>query len=74
MNFDAILMVAFGGPESQEEVIPFLENMLRGRKVPRKRLLAVAEHYYHFGGKSPINQQMRDLISALEAELAAERS
>jgi ferrochelatase len=69
MNYDAILVVAFGGPESQAEVIPFLENVLRGRNVPRERLLAVAEHYYHFDGKSPINQQMRDLISALEAEL-----
>ena len=68
-NYDAILVVAFGGPESREEVIPFLENVLRGRNVPRERLLAVAEHYYHFGGKSPINQQMRDLISALEPEL-----
>lgn len=69
MNYDAILVVAFGGPESQAEVIPFLENVLRERNVPRERLLAVAEHYYHFDGKSPINQQMRDLISALEAEL-----
>ena len=55
MNYDAILVVAFGGPESQAEVIPFLENVLRGRNVPRERLLAVAEHYYHFDGKSPIN-------------------
>ena len=69
MNYDAILVVAFGGPESQAEVIPFLENVLRRRNVPPERLLAVAEHYYHFDGKSPINQQMRDLISALEAEL-----
>jgi ferrochelatase len=70
MKCDAILVVSFGGPESAEEVIPFLENVLRGRNVPRERLLAVAEHYYHFGGKSPINQQTRDLIAALEAELA----
>jgi ferrochelatase len=69
MNYDAILVVSFGGPESREEVIPFLENVLRGRGVPRERMLAVAEHYYHFGGKSPINQQTRDLIAALEAEL-----
>lgn len=69
MNYDAILVVSFGGPESKEEVIPFLENVLRGRNVPRERLLAVAEHYYHFAGKSPINQQVRELISALEAEL-----
>ena len=66
MNYDAILVVSFGGPESPEDVIPFLENVLRGRNVPRERLLAVAEHYYHFGGKSPINQQTRELIAALE--------
>src|SRR5580700_5790980 len=70
MNYDAILVVSFGGPESAEDVIPFLENVLRGRNVPRERLLAVAEHYYHFGGKSPINQQSRELIAALENELA----
>jgi ferrochelatase len=69
MNYDAVLVVSFGGPESREEVIPFLETVLRGRNVPRERLLAVAEHYYHFEGKSPINQQTRELISALEAEL-----
>ena len=70
MNYDAILVVSFGGPESREDVIPFLENVLRGRNVPRERMLAVAEHYYHFEGKSPINQQTRDLIQALEDELA----
>ena len=70
MNCDAILIVSFGGPECREDVIPFLENVLRGRNVPRERVLAVAEHYYHFGGKSPINQQTRELISALEKELA----
>ena len=69
MNYDAILVVSFGGPESREEVIPFLENVLRGRNVPQERLLAVAEHYYHFEGKSPINQQTRELIQALKAEL-----
>jgi protoporphyrin/coproporphyrin ferrochelatase len=70
MNHDAILVVSFGGPESPDDVIPFLENVLRGRNVPRERMLAVAEHYYHFGGKSPINQQTRELIAALESELA----
>jgi ferrochelatase len=70
MNYDAILIVSFGGPESRQDVIPFLENVLHGRNVPRERMLAVAEHYYHFGGKSPINQQTRDLIAALESELA----
>src|ERR1700732_609511 len=70
MNYDAVLMVSFGGPESEDDVIPFLENVLRGRNLPRERMLTVAEHYRHFGGKSPINQQMRELRSALEAELA----
>ena len=70
MNYDAILVVSFGGPESPDDVIPFLETVLRGRNVPRERLLTVAEHYYHFGGKSPINQQTRELIAALESELA----
>jgi len=69
MNYDAILVVSFGGPESKEEVIPFFENVLRGRNIPRERVLAVAEHYYHFEGKSPINRQTRELIAALEAEL-----
>ncbi len=70
MNYDAILVVSFGGPESREDVIPFLENVLRGKNVPRERMLAVAEHYYHFEGKSPINQQTRELIAAIKAELA----
>jgi protoporphyrin/coproporphyrin ferrochelatase len=69
MNYDAILIVSFGGPESKEEVVPFLETVLRGRNVPRQRLLTVAEHYYHFEGKSPINQQTRELIAALQSEL-----
>jgi ferrochelatase len=69
MNYDAVLVVSFGGPESREEVIPFLENVLRGRNIPLERILAVAEHYYHFEGKSPINQQTRELIAALEAML-----
>ena len=70
MNYDAILVVSFGGPESKEDVIPFLENVLRGKNVPRERLLAVADHYYHFDGKSPINQQTRELIAAIKDELA----
>lgn len=69
ISYDAILVVSFGGPEGRDEVIPFLENVLRGRNVPRERMLAVAEHYYHFDGVSPINQQCRDLISALRVEL-----
>jgi protoporphyrin/coproporphyrin ferrochelatase len=70
MTYDAILIVSFGGPESRDDVIPFLENVLRGRNVPRERMLQVAEHYYHFGGKSPINQQIRELIAALKDELS----
>jgi ferrochelatase len=70
MNYDAILVVSFGGPEGHDDVIPFLENVLRGRNVPRERMLAVAEHYYHFDGKSPINQQTRELIAAINEELA----
>lgn len=69
--YDAILLIAFGGPEQPADVIPFLENVLRGRNVPRERMLAVAEHYYHFGGVSPINSQMRELVPLLETELRA---
>jgi ferrochelatase len=68
--YDALLLVSFGGPERHEDVIPFLENVLRGRNIPRERLLQVAEHYYHFDGKTPINDQNRALIAALERELA----
>src|SRR5579871_463051 len=70
MTYDAILVVSFGGPEKRDDVIPFLENVLRGRNVPRERMLAVAEHYYHFGGKSPINEQNRQLIAALDKDFA----
>jgi ferrochelatase len=65
-RYDALLVVSFGGPEKHEDVIPFLENVLRGRNVPRERLLEVAEHYYHFDGRSPINDQNRALIAALK--------
>ena len=64
-RYDALLIVSFGGPEKREDVIPFLENVLRGRNVPRERMLEVAEHYYHFDGRSPINDQNRALIDAL---------
>jgi len=67
-RYDAFLLVSFGGPESHEDVIPFLENVLRGKNVPRERMLEVAEHYYHFDGKSPINAQCRELLAALRAE------
>jgi ferrochelatase len=69
-KYDAVLIVSFGGPEGPDDVMPFLENVLRGKNVPRERMLAVAEHYYHFGGVSPINQQNRALIRDLEVELA----
>jgi ferrochelatase len=69
-GYDAFLLVSFGGPEKPDDVIPFLENVLRGRNVPRERMLAVAEHYYHFGGVSPINAQNRALIAAIEHEFA----
>ena len=68
-KYDALLIVSFGGPEKHEDVIPFLENVLRGRNVPRERMLAVAEHYYHFEGRSPINDQNRALIDALRPVL-----
>jgi ferrochelatase len=68
-GYDAILVVGFGGPEKPEDVIPFLENVTRGRNVSRERLMEVAEHYRHLGGVSPINAQVRDLIAALRAEL-----
>ena len=70
-KYDAILVLSFGGPEGPDEVIPFLENVTRGRNIPRERLEEVAEHYHHFGGVSPINAQNRALIAALEPELAA---
>lgn len=67
--YDAVLIVSFGGPEEPEDVLPFLENVTRGRNIPRDRLLEVAEHYRRFGGKSPINHECRALISALRTEL-----
>ena len=69
MSYDALLVVSFGGPEGMDDVLPFLENVLRGRNVPRERMLSVAKHYEMFGGVSPINRQNRDLIAALEKEL-----
>jgi protoporphyrin/coproporphyrin ferrochelatase len=67
-SFDALLVVSFGGPEKHEDVLPFLENVLRGKNVPRERMLEVAEHYYHFDGRSPINDHNKQLIAALEGE------
>lgn len=70
MTYDALLLASFGGPEGPDDVMPFLVNVTRGRGIPRERLEAVAEHYYHLGGVSPINAQNRDLMSELEAEFA----
>jgi ferrochelatase len=69
--YDAILLASFGGPEGQDDVIPFLRNVTRGRGIPDERLEEVAHHYRHYGGVSPINQQNRELKAALEAELAS---
>ena len=69
MEYDAFLLVSFGGPEGPDDVMPFLENVTRGRGVPRERLAEVAEHYRHFGGVSPINGQCRELLAALAPEL-----
>ncbi|MCS5735317.1 ferrochelatase [Herbiconiux daphne] len=68
--YDAILLASFGGPEGQDDVIPFLRNVTRGRGIPDERLEEVAHHYRAFGGVSPINDQNRRLKAALEAELA----
>jgi ferrochelatase len=70
-RYDALLVVSFGGPERRDDVLPFLENVLRGKNVPRERMLEVAEHYFHFGGVSPINAQNRALIAALQDDFAA---
>src|SRR5579864_7458022 len=71
LGFDALVVVSFGGPEGMDDVMPFLENVTRGRNVPRERLEEVAHHYELFGGASPINAQNRALIAALGPELDA---
>jgi ferrochelatase len=68
--YDALLLVSFGGPEGEADVVPFLENVTRGRGIPPERLKEVGAHYFLFDGVSPINQQCRDLIAALEADFA----
>lgn len=68
--YDALLLVSFGGPERPEDVLPFLENVTRGRGIPPERLAEVAQHYHAFGGRSPINDQCRDFLAAVRADLA----
>jgi ferrochelatase len=68
-NYDALVVVSFGGPDAPDEVMPFLENVTRGRGIPPERLAEVAEHYMHFGGRSPINDQNRALIAAVRGLL-----
>ena len=70
LPYDAFLLVSFGGPEKPDDVVPFLENVVRGKKVPRERILEVAEHYELFGGESPINAQNRALLASLVNELS----
>jgi len=69
LEYDSVLLVSFGGPEKRADVMPFLENVTRGKNVPPDRLKEVAAHYNHFEGKSPLNDQNRALIAALENEL-----
>ncbi|BBH15961.1 putative ferrochelatase [Nocardioides baekrokdamisoli] len=64
--YDALLLLSFGGPEKPDDVVPFLENVTRGRGIPRERLVEVGQHYFGFGGRSPINDQNKALIAALE--------
>jgi ferrochelatase len=67
--YDAVLLVSFGGPEGPDDVVPFLENVTRGRGIPRERLEEVGQHYYRFGGRSPINDQNRAFLAALREDL-----
>ncbi len=69
--YDAFLLVSFGGPEGPDDVMPFLENVTRGRGIPPDRLTGVAEHYYAVGGVSPINRQCRDMLAAVRADFSA---
>src|SRR6185312_3688756 len=71
--YDALLLVSFGGPESPDDVLPFLENVTRGRGISQERLLEVGSHYRDMGGVSPINTQNRALIAAIEDDFAANR-
>nr|WP_296069224.1 ferrochelatase [uncultured Actinoplanes sp.] len=71
MPYDAFIILSFGGPEKPDDVMPFLRNVVRGRGVPEERLAEVAEHYMHFGGVSPINEQNRALLAAVSADFSA---
>ncbi|MEV0532214.1 ferrochelatase [Kitasatospora sp. NPDC050463] len=68
--YDALLLLSFGGPEAPEDVVPFLENVTRGRGIPKERLKEVGKHYFMFGGVSPINEQNRELLAALRKDFA----
>lgn len=67
--YDALLLVSFGGPEKPEDVVPFLENVTRGKGIPRERLEEVGQHYFLFGGRSPINDLNRELLAAIREDL-----
>jgi protoporphyrin/coproporphyrin ferrochelatase len=69
--YDGVLLLSFGGPEKPDDVLPFLQNVTRGRGIPDERLKEVGEHYYRFGGHSPINDQNRELLAALRADFEA---
>ncbi|MEU3448267.1 ferrochelatase [Streptomyces thermolilacinus] len=69
--YDALLLLSFGGPEGPDDVVPFLENVTRGRGIPKERLKEVGQHYFRFGGVSPINDQCRALLAALREDFAA---
>ena len=69
--YDALLLVSFGGPEQADDVVPFLENVTRGRGIPKERLVEVGEHYFRFGGRSPINDQCRAFLEAVRRDFDA---
>jgi ferrochelatase len=71
LPYDALLLVSFGGPEKPDDVLPFLRNVTAGKDIPEARLEEVGEHYFQLGGRSPINEQNRDLIDAIESDLTA---
>ena len=72
--YDALLLVSFGGPEGPDDVVPFLQNVTRGRDIPEERLREAGQHYFHFGGVSPINAQNREFLDALRDALRCDRA